>query len=111
MTKKQDEDITIKDDGNDVVPRVSVKDDPVDHFSVSGEDDFPGQEMVYTDKIDEMSDKGESLGHGKRKIKPRPLFSPKMKCKTHRSKTTIGAGFPQIKRIGVERKKEEILNQ
>jgi hypothetical protein len=53
----------------------------------------------------------ESLCCGKKKIKPRTLFSPKMKGKTHGSKTTTGVGFPQIKQRVIEREKDEILNQ
>ena len=34
-----------------------------------------------------------------------------MKGKTHGSKTSTGVGFPQVKKIVVEREAEEILNQ
>ena len=34
-----------------------------------------------------------------------------MKGKTHGDKVTAGVGFPQIKKILVEREKDEILNQ
>ena len=111
MIRKQDEGITIKDDDNDVVPGVFVKEDPIDAFSLSGEENFPGQEMVNPDENIEISDEGESLGRGKRNIKPRTLFSPKMKGKTHGSKTSTGVGFPQIKKIVVEREADKILNQ
>ena len=46
-----------------------------------------------------------------KKIKPRTLFSLKMKGKTHGSKATTGVSFPQITKIVVEREKDEILNQ
>ena len=95
---KQDEVIVVNNDNDDVVPGVFVKEDPVDRFSVSEEENFHGKEMVNADKINEISDKGKSLGRGKRKIKPRTLFSPKMKGKTHGTKTTTGVGFPQIKK-------------
>ena len=62
VTRKQGEVITIEDDGNGVVPGVLVKEDPIDAFSLSREDNFPGQEMVNSGKNDEISDKGESLG-------------------------------------------------
>ena len=34
-----------------------------------------------------------------------------MKGKTHTDKVTAGVGFPQIKKIVVEREKDDILNQ
>ena len=67
MTRKQDKVITIEDYGDDVVPGVLVKEDPIDAFSLSREENFPGQEMVDPGENDEISDKGESLGCGKRK--------------------------------------------
>ena len=75
VTRKQDEVITIEDDDNDVVPGVFVKEDPIDAFSLSGEDNFPGQEMVNQGENDEISDKGESLGQGKIKLNLRH-YSP-----------------------------------
>jgi hypothetical protein len=98
VDKKQDEVIVIDDGDDDVVPGVFIKDDPSDHLSDSGEDGSPGQEMVNSDEIGELPDKGETLGRGKRKITPRTLFSPKMKGKTHGNKATTGVGFPQVKR-------------
>ena len=98
VDKKRDEVIVIDDDDDDDVPGVFIKDESVDRFSVSGEDIFPGQEMVNPD-VDRFSvsgdttfpgqemvnpnensqlyDEGGTLGHGKRKIKPRTFFSPK----------------------------------
>jgi hypothetical protein len=105
VDEKQDEVIVIDDDDDDVVPGVFIKDDPNDHLSISGKDDLPGKEMI------DSPDKGETLGRGKRKIIPRTLFPPKMKGKTHGDKATTGVGFPQIKKIVVEREKDEILNQ
>ena len=67
--------------------------------------------MVNPGKNDEMSDEGGSLGRGKRKIKPRALFSPKIKGKTCGSKITTGVGFEQIKKTVVEREKDKILDQ
>ena len=67
MTRKQDEVITFKDDDNDIVPGIFVKEDQIDAFSLGVEDTFPGQKMVNPGKHDEMSDEGESLGRGKRK--------------------------------------------
>ena len=67
--------------------------------------------MVKLGKFDQLPNNGETLGCGKWKIIPRALFSLKMKGKTHGNKTTTGVGFPQIKKIVVEREKEEILNQ
>ena len=58
MTRKQNEVITIEDDDDDVVPGVFVKEDPIDAFLISGEENFPGQEMVNLGKNDEISDKG-----------------------------------------------------
>ena len=84
----------------------------VDRFSVSGDTNFPGQEMVNPNENSQSNDEGETLGRGKRTIKPRTLFSPKMKGKTHGDKvSTTGVGFPQIKKIVVEREKDEILIQ
>ena len=94
MIRKQDEVITIEDDDDNVVPGVFVKEDPIDAFSLSEEGNFPGQEMVNPGKNDEISNEGESLGQGKRNIKPRTLFSPKMKGKTHGSKIFKGGGIP-----------------
>ena len=36
---------------------------------------------------------------------------PKDEIKTHGDKVTTGVGFPQIKKIAVEREKDNILNQ
>ena len=58
---------------------------------------FHRQEIVNSDKIDQLPDKGEMLGCDKQKFTPRMLFPPKMKGKTHRSKATTGVGFPQMK--------------
>ena len=69
VIRKQTGVIVIEDDDNDVegnlVRGVFMKEDPVDCFSVSGEDTFPGQEMVNWDKVDQLPDKGETLGHSK----------------------------------------------
>ena len=67
-----------------------IKDDPIDRFSVSGEANFPGQEIVNLDGNIQPPDKEETLCCGKRKIKPRTLLSPKMKGKTHGDKVTTG---------------------
>ena len=93
VIRKQYEVIVIDDDNDDIIQGVFVKEDPVDRFSVSGEDNFPGQEMVNPDKINEVFDKGETLGCSKKKIRPRTLFSPKMKGKTSGRKITTGVGF------------------
>ena len=88
-----------------------MNEDQIDAFLLSGEKHFSGQEMVILNKNDEISDKGVSLGRGKRKIKPRTLSSPKMKGKTHGSKNSTGVSFPQTAKIVVEKKKYNILNQ
>merc|ERR1712086_673339 len=116
--------IVIDDKDDDDVLGVFIKDKPVDRFSVSGEDIFPGQEIVNPDvdrfsvsgdtnfprqemvnlnEISQSNDEGETLGRGKRKIKPRTLFSPKIKGKTHGDKVTAGVGFPQIKKDSGEK--------
>ena len=41
VIRKQDEVITIEDDDDDVVPGVFVDEDPIDAFSLSGEENFP----------------------------------------------------------------------
>ena len=41
---KQDEVIIIEDDDNDIIPRVFVKEDPIDAFSLNGKEFFSGQE-------------------------------------------------------------------
>ena len=58
VIRKQYEVIVIYGDDVDIVQGVFVKEDPVDCFSVSGEDIFPRQEMVNPDKINEVSAKG-----------------------------------------------------
>ena len=102
VIRKQDKVIVIDNDNHDIegnlVQGVFVKEDPVDCFSVSGEDTFPGQEIVNLDTIDQLPNKGETLGCGKPTVKPRMLFSPKIKGKTHGSKATTGVDFPQIHR-------------
>ena len=96
VDKKQDE-VIVNDNGdNDVAPGVFLKDDPISRLSVSGEGQFPWQEMVNLDKINKLPDEGEALDCGKRKITPRTLFSPRMKGKTHRSKAVTGVGFSHI---------------
>ena len=111
MIRKQDEFITIEDD-DDVVPGVIVKDDPINVFSHSGEDNFSEQEMVNPSKNDKIPDKVDHyLGRGEKKnIKPRTLLSPKTKGKTHGNKTSKGVGFPQVEKIVVEREADTILN-
>ena len=102
MNTKQDEVTGINDDDNAVdwnlVRRLFVKEYPVDRFSVSGEYKFSAQKMANLDKNDQLSDEGETLGHGKQTIIPRMLFPPKTKGKTNVSKATAGKGFPQIKK-------------
>ena len=122
-TKKYEVIVIDNDDDGDV-PGVFIKGDPIDRLSVSGEDIFPGQEMVNLD-VDHFSvsrdatfprqeivnpneniqspDKGETLGREKQQIKPRTLLSPKMKGKTRGDKVTTRVGFQQIKKIVVER--------
>ena len=46
VTKKQYEVIAIDDDNDNAVPGVFVKEDPIDAFSLSGEENFPGQESL-----------------------------------------------------------------
>ena len=98
VIRKQDKVIVIDDDNDDViwdlVWEVVVNKDSVDHFSVSREDIFPGQEMVDPEKKDQLPDKGETLGRGKQQVTLRMLFSSKMKGKTHGSNATTGVGFP-----------------
>ena len=67
MTGKQHEGITIKDDDSDVVPGELTKEYPIDAFSLSGNNNFPGQEMVNPGKKDIISDEGVSLVRKKRK--------------------------------------------
>ena len=84
--------------GEDIFLGQEMVDPDVDRFSVSGDTNFPGQEMVNPNEISQSNDKGETLGRRKRTIKPRTLFSPKMKGKTHGDNITTGVGFPQIKK-------------
>ena len=67
VIRKQDEVIIVNDDDNNVVPGVFMEEDLVDLFSISGEENFPGQEMGNPFKINEISDKRDSLHCGKRK--------------------------------------------
>ena len=71
-----------------------MKDDPVDRFSVSREDNFPRQEMVSLDTLDQLPKRGVALDCGKQIVTPRILFPPKMKGKTGGSKATTRVGFP-----------------
>ena len=67
--------------------------------------------MVNLDKIDHLSNKGETLGHGKQIVTPMMILSTETEGKTRGGKVTTGVNFPQIKKIVVEREKENILNQ
>ena len=75
VIRKKDEVIVVNDDDDDVIPGVFVKDGPFDRFSVSRKK--TGQEMVNLDKINEISDKGESLGRGKRNKSNLGYYSPR----------------------------------
>ena len=70
----------------------------VDPFLVSRDTNFPWEEIVNSNKNIQSLDRGETLGYGNEKIKPRNLFSPKMKGKTRGDRVTVGVGFPQIKK-------------
>ena len=60
VDKKRDEVIVIDDDDDDDVPGVFIKDEDVDRFPVSGDTNFPGQEMVNPNEISQSNDKGYS---------------------------------------------------
>jgi hypothetical protein len=65
-----------------------VKEDSVDRFLVNGKDIFPGQEMVNSETVDQLSGKGETLGYAKQTVTPSMVSSSKMKGKTNGSKAT-----------------------
>ena len=51
VTRRQDEVITIEDEDSNVVPGVFMKIDPVNHFLLCGEENFPGQKGLIRVKM------------------------------------------------------------